>query len=61
VDAAIDLGQDALEIQAEFEAVVFFVFKVLEFLDEVELEFNGDPGGELEGNVLVGVSAAVAA
>ena len=29
--------------------------------DEVELEFDRHPGGELEGDVLVGVSAAVTA
>jgi hypothetical protein len=43
VDAVIDLGQGALEIPAEFEAVVFFVFETLEFLDEVEFEFRAEP------------------
>ena len=61
VDAVIDLGEGALEVPVKLEAVVFVVLEALEFLDEVELELNRDPRGELEGDVLVGKSAAVAA
>jgi hypothetical protein len=60
VDAVVDLGEGALEVPIELEAVVFLVLEALEFLDEVELELDRDPGGEFEGDVLVGVSAAVA-
>ena len=61
VDAVIDLCEGALEIPTELEAVVFFVLEALEFLDQVELEFRAEPRAELEGDVLVGVGAAVAA
>lgn len=61
VDAVVDLGEGALEVPIELEAVVFLVLEALEFLDEVELEFRAEPGAELEGNVLVGVSAATVA
>jgi hypothetical protein len=43
VDAVVDLGEGALKIPAELEAVVFVVLETLEFLDEVELEFHGNP------------------
>lgn len=61
MDAVVDLGQRPLEVPIELKAVVFLVFETLEFLDKVELEFNRNPRGELEGNVFVGVGAAVAA
>jgi hypothetical protein len=61
VDAVIQLGQRAVEVPCQRQATIFVFFEPLEFLYEVELEFNGNPGGELEGNVLVGVGAAVAA
>ena len=32
----------------------------MEFLDEVELELDGNPGGEFKGDVLVGISPTVA-
>jgi len=60
VDAVVDLGEGALEAPPELEAVVFVIFETLEFFDEVELEFRAEPGAELEGDVLVGVGAAVA-
>ena len=60
VDAVVELGQGALEVPREREAAVFVVLEPLEFLDEVELEFDRDPRGELEGDVLVGIGAAVA-
>ena len=61
VDAVVELGEGAVEIPGEREAAVLVVLEALEFLDEVELELDGYPGGELEGDVLVGVGAAVAA
>jgi len=39
---------------------VFVFFKVLELLDEVELEFDRYPGNKLECDILVGVSASIA-
>ena len=51
----------AVEVPREGEAAVLILLEPLEFLDEVELEFDGNPGGEFEGDVLVGVCAAVAA
>ena len=40
VDAVIDLGEGALEVPIELEAVVFLVLEALEFLDEVEFELD---------------------
>jgi hypothetical protein len=34
----------------------FIVLDPLKFLDEIEFEFDRDPGGELEGDVLVGAN-----
>ena len=58
MDAVVDLGEGALEVPVELEAVVFLVLEALELLDEVELEFRAEPGAEFKGDVLVGVSAA---
>ncbi len=60
VDAVVELGEGAVEIPGERKAAAFVLLEPLEFLDEVELELDGDPRGELEGDVLVGVGAAVA-
>jgi hypothetical protein len=60
VDAVVDLGQGALEVPAQLQAVVFLVLEAAELLDQVQLEFDGDPGGKLEGDVLVGEGTAVA-
>lgn len=59
VDAVVDLGEGALEVPIQLEAVVFLVLEALEFFDELELEFDGNPGGEFEGDILVGIGAAV--
>ena len=58
MDTVNDLGEGALEIPADLEAVVFVIFEALEFLDEVELELRAEPGPKLESNVLVGAGAA---
>lgn len=60
MDAVVELGEGAVEVPSERESAIFVLFETLELLDEVELEFNGDPGGELEGYVLVGVRTTVA-
>ena len=52
VDAGVDLGEGALKVPIELQAVVFVVLEALEFLDEVELELDRDPGGEFESNVI---------
>ncbi len=61
MDAVVDLGEGALEVPAELEAVVFVVLEALELLDEVELELGAEPGAEFKGNVLVSIGASVAA
>ena len=43
VDAVVELGEGAVEVPSEGESAVFIVLEALEFLDEVELEFNGNP------------------
>ena len=40
VDAVIDLGEGALEVPPELEAVIFVIFETLEFDDQVELELG---------------------
>ena len=60
MDAVVDLREGALEVPLELEPVVLLVLQALEFLDEVEFEFNGNPRGELERDVLVRIGAAVA-
>ncbi len=59
VEAVVDLGQSAIEIPSERETSVFILLEPLEFLDEVNLELRADPHPKLEGDVVVGVSAAV--
>ena len=59
VDAVVDFGQVAADVPTQL--LVFGLFQALEFLDEVELEFDRHPGGELEGDVFVGESTAVPA
>jgi hypothetical protein len=55
------IGECAVEIPGERKPAVFVVLEPLEFLDEVELEFDGHPGGKLEGDVLVAERATVTA
>ena len=43
VDAVVDLGEGAVEVPGEGEAAVFVLLEALELLDQVELEFNGNP------------------
>jgi len=56
VDPGIDLGERALELPAELETVGLVILEPREFLDEVELELHGNPGGD----VFVGVGATLA-
>ena len=60
VEAVVDLGEGAVEVPGQREAAVFVFLEALEFSDEVEFEFDGDPGREFEGNVPVSESATVA-
>ncbi len=59
VDAVVDFGERALEIPTELKAVVFVVLEALELLDEVKFELGAELGTEFEGDVLVGVGAAI--
>ncbi len=59
--AVVDLGEGALEVPLQLEAVVFLVLEALELLDEVELELRAEPGAEFKGDVLVGIGAAAVA
>jgi hypothetical protein len=58
VDAVVDLGEVAADVPAEGLALGFL--EPLKFLNQVELELHRDPRGELQGDVQVGISAAVA-
>jgi hypothetical protein len=59
VDAVVELGQGAIQVPCERQAIAFILLEALELLDEVELELDGYPGGKLKGNVLVRVRTAV--
>lgn len=59
--AVVDLGESALEVPAELQAVVFLVLEALRFLDEVQLEFGRDPRSEFEGNFAMGEGATITA
>ena len=61
VDTVVEFGEGAVEVPREGEAAVLVHLEALELLDEVEFELDGDPGGEFEGDVLVGEGAAIAA
>jgi len=56
VDAVVYLGEVAADVPAEGLALGFL--QTLEFLDEVELELDRDPRGELQGDVEMRVGAA---
>ncbi len=58
VDAVVDFGEVAADIPAEGLALGFL--EALELFDEVGLELDRDPRGKLQGNVQVGIGAAVA-
>ncbi len=60
VDAVVDLGQSALQVPAELEAVAFVVLEPTELLDQVDLELGADPHSEFEGDVGMCVGATVA-
>lgn len=61
VDDVIELREGAIEIPSERETPAFVDLQALKLLDQVELELDRYPGGELEGDIFVGVGAAVAA
>ena len=58
VDAVVDAGEVAADVPTE--GLTLGLLEALEFLDEVELELDRNPRGELERNVGMGVGAAVA-
>ncbi len=58
VDAVVDLGEVAADVPAEGLALGFL--EPLKLFDEVELELNRDPRGELQSDIQVGIGAAVA-
>ena len=59
MDAVVDLGQAETNVPAE--RLLLLHLKPLKLFDEVQLELDRDPRGELKGNVLVGERPAVAA
>jgi hypothetical protein len=59
VDAVVQLGQRAVQAPIGGKLPGLLLLEPLELLDQIELELDGDPRGELERDVLVGVGAAV--
>lgn len=51
VDAVVDLGERAVEIPGKRKTPIFILFETLEFLDQVELEFDRNPGREFESHI----------
>ncbi|UCZ57647.1 hypothetical protein LGV61_05050 [Desulfurispirillum indicum] len=47
VQAVIDLGEGAIQVLSEGETTVFVFLEPLELLDEVEFEFDRNPGCKL--------------
>jgi hypothetical protein len=60
VDAVVELRERAVEVPRERQPPALVLLEPLEFLDEIQLELDGDPRRELERDVLVRVGAAVA-
>jgi hypothetical protein len=58
MNAIVDFGKVSFDVPAERFALFFF--EPLKFLDQIELKFDGDPRGELKGDVLMSVCAAIA-
>ena len=61
MDAVVEPGKGAIQVPGQRKSAVLIFPEALKFLDEVEFEFDGNPDGELEGNVLVGEGSTVAA
>ena len=57
MDAVIDLGQISLDVPAKL--FHFLGLEPLKFLDQIQLEFNRNPGGKLKGDLFVCISATV--
>ena len=57
--AIIDLGQFTPGRPSDLP--LLFLLKTLEFLDDIQFKFNGNPTCKLEGNILMGVCAAISA
>jgi hypothetical protein len=57
MNPVVDLGEVAPDIPAELLSLL--LLESLEFLDEIEFEFNGNPGCEFKGDVRVGVSPPI--
>ena len=58
MDAVIDLDQVSLDVPAKL--FHFLGLEPLKLLDQIQFEFDRDPRGKLKGNLLVGVSTAIA-
>ncbi len=60
MDAVVDLGEGALEVPIELEAVVFLVLEAAKFPDQVNFELGADPHTEFKSDIGMGEGAAVA-
>ena len=60
VDAVVDLGEGALEVPFELEAVAFLVLEATELFHQINFEFRADPHSEFKGDVRMGECAAIA-
>jgi len=58
INAIVDFGKATADVPAQL--FLLFVFKALEFFDEIEFKLYRNPGGKLKGNIFVSISASVA-
>ena len=59
MNSVIQLRERSVEIPCQRKTAVFLLLEALELVDQVELEFRAEPRTELEGDVGMGVGAAV--
>lgn len=59
MDEVIYLGEGALEVLGQLEAVVFLIFEALELFDEVDFENGTDRRAKLKGDVNMRISTSV--
>ena len=57
MDAVVDLGQISLDVPAKLFHLLGL--EPLKFLDQIQLEFNRNPGGKLKGDLFVCISATL--
>jgi len=58
--AVIELGEGAVKVPSEGEALVFIFLEAAEFPDQINFELGADPHAEFKSDIGMGAGAAVA-